>query len=58
MWSPFSYSSLRRLTGQMAGPHTGIVPIRAGQGLVFELSYAGGQLFLWCHLLDVLSVHT
>jgi hypothetical protein len=50
MWSPFSYSSLRRLTGQMAGPHTGIVPIRAGQGLVFELSYAGAQL-LRCKVL-------
>jgi hypothetical protein len=42
MWSPFSYTSLRRLSGQMAGPHTGIVPIRAGQGLVLEVSYAGG----------------
>jgi hypothetical protein len=41
MWSPFSYASLRRLSGQMAGPHTGIVPIRAGQGLVLEVSYAG-----------------
>lgn len=41
MWSPFSYSSLRRLTGSLAGPHTGIVPIRAGQGLVLELSYTG-----------------
>jgi hypothetical protein len=42
MWSPFSYASLRRLSGQMAGPHAGIVPIRAGQGLVLEVSYAGG----------------
>lgn len=42
VWSPFSYTSLRRLTGVNTGPHTGVVPIRAGQGLVMELSYAGG----------------
>lgn len=41
VWSPFSYTSLRRLTGSATGPHTGIVPIRAGQGLVLELSYTG-----------------
>lgn len=41
VWSPFSYTSLRRLTGRNTGPHTGIVPIRAGQGLVMELSYTG-----------------
>jgi hypothetical protein len=41
MWSPFSYTSLRRLAGVASGVHTGVVPIRAGQGLVLELSYAG-----------------
>jgi hypothetical protein len=42
VWSPFSYTSLRRLVGAPAGaPHSGVVPIRAGPGLVLELSYVG-----------------
>jgi hypothetical protein len=42
VWSPFSYTSLRRLVGAPAGAaHTGVVPIRAGPGLVLELSYLG-----------------
>jgi vacuolar protein sorting-associated protein 13A/C len=42
VWSPFSYTSLRRVTGAAHGAgHTGAVPIRAGQGLVLEMSYTG-----------------
>jgi hypothetical protein len=42
VWSPFRYTSLRRLTGALAGaPHSGVVPIRAGPGLVLELAYLG-----------------
>jgi hypothetical protein len=42
VWSPFSYSSLRRLVGAPVGaPHSGVVPIRAGPGLVLELAYIG-----------------
>jgi hypothetical protein len=42
VWSPFSYTSLRRLVGAHAGAaHSGVVPIRAGPGLVLELSYVG-----------------
>jgi vacuolar protein sorting-associated protein 13A/C len=42
VWSPFSYTSLRRLTGALAGaPHSGVVPVRAGPGLVLELAYLG-----------------
>lgn len=44
VWSPFSYTSLRRLVGAPAGaPHSGVVPIRAGPGLVLEMAYIGGS---------------
>lgn len=42
VWSPFSYTSLRRLVGAPVGaPHSGVVPIRAGPGLVLEMAYIG-----------------
>lgn len=42
VWSPFSYTSLRRMVGAPAGaPHSGVVPIRAGPGLVLEMAYIG-----------------
>lgn len=44
VWSPFSYTSLRRLVGAPVGaPHSGVVPIRAGPGLVLEMAYIGEQ---------------
>jgi hypothetical protein len=65
VWSPFSYTSLRRIVGAPAGaPHSGVVPIRAGPGLVLELAYIGMCdppylvvpycLFTYSHLCSVL----
>lgn len=45
VWCPFSYTSLRRLIGAPAGmPHSGVVPVRAGPGLVIELAYIGERI--------------
>jgi vacuolar protein sorting-associated protein 13A/C len=41
VWSPFSYAAVRQIPGAPVSPHAGVVPIRAGQGLVLELAYTG-----------------
>lgn len=47
VWSPFSYTSLRRVSGAPIGAaHSGVVPIRAGPGLVLELAYVGALRWL------------
>jgi vacuolar protein sorting-associated protein 13A/C len=55
VWSPFSYTSLQRVTSGAAGSaaHTGAVPIRAGLGLVLELSYTGECCVCGCTRRDV-----